>query len=245
MRKVELTILDRVPFSTDADKVLARLGLESGMRGEIVPLVSAALERACPRACFAVVAVGEREGDSVRIAGQAFKSHILTTNLARSGSVGLFVATCGRELEAWAESYPDMLLRWCAEELCQLALHAAVSAVEEHLDSLIDGPRHATMNPGSLPDWPLEQQAVLFNALGTVEQAVGVSLTPSFLMRPRKSVSGLRFGTESAFSNCRLCPRLDCPGRRAPYDEMEYDRRYGRVDPGAPACTLTGDQTAC
>jgi hypothetical protein len=239
---LELTILDGIEFRTDADTVLARLGLESGMRAEIAPLVDEALKVARPRACFAAAPVEERGEDSVRVAGQTFNSHILRVNVGESSEVGLFVATCGRELEAWAESHEDMLLRWCAEELCQLALHAAVIVVEERLDSLLPGPRHATMNPGSLEDWPIQQQALFFRALGDVEAAVGVTLTPSFLMRPRKSVSGLRFGTETDYSNCRLCPRQDCPGRRAAYDEMEYERRYGRSGAGAAVCPGGGSR---
>jgi len=241
---LELTILEGIEFRTDVDTVLARLGLDNGMRTEIAPLVDAALETARPRACFAVTPVEECGDEWVRICGQVFSSRILSVNVGQSGQVGLFVATCGRELEAWAESHEDMLLRWCAEELCQLALHAAVTVVEERLDSSVPGPNHATMNPGSLTDWPIQQQALFFSALGDVERAVGVTLTPSFLMRPRKSVSGLRFGTETDYSNCRLCSREDCPGRRAAYDEMEYERRYGRAGAGAAACAGPGKRTA-
>jgi hypothetical protein len=55
---------------------------------------------------------------------------------------------------------------------------------------------------------------------------VGVRLTDSCLMMPTKSVSGIRFPTETSFESCQLCPRDDCPGRRAPYDSGLYDRRY-------------------
>lgn len=233
---LELKTIEGIEFRTDAGVVLSRLGLGREMEAEIAPLVEEALKAARPRACCAVAAIEERGERTVSVAGQTFNSHILRVNVEQCSEVGLFVATCGRELEAWAESHEDMLQRWCAEELCQLALHAAVTAVETHLDSFLPGAHHATMNPGSLEDWPIQQQAVFFRALGEVEPAVGVTLTPSFLMRPRKSVSGLRFGAETAYSNCRLCPRLDCPGRRAAYDEMEYERRYGRAGAGAMVC---------
>ncbi|MBE0616995.1 MAG: hypothetical protein IH608_03570 [Proteobacteria bacterium] len=47
---------------------------------------------------------------------------------------------------------------------------------------------------------------------------MGVRLTDSFLMIPRKSLSGLIFPSERPFVSCRLCDRRDCPGRQVPYD---------------------------
>jgi len=35
---------------------------------------------------------------------------------------------------------------------------------------------------------------------------------------PLKSGSGIWFPSESHYENCMLCPRTDCPNRRAPYD---------------------------
>jgi hypothetical protein len=75
------------------------------------------------------------------------------------------------------------------------------------------------MNPGSGDArlWPIGQQRPLFELLGDVEAAIGVRLTPSFLMVPNKSVSGILFPTEVRFESCQLCTRENCPRRRAPY----------------------------
>ena len=82
------------------------------------------------------------------------------------------------------------------------------------------------MSPGSLADWPLQEQRQLFTILGNTWDTVGVRLTDSLLMVPIKSVSGIRFPTESSFESCQLCPRAQCPGRRAPYDAGLYDLKY-------------------
>ncbi len=58
------------------------------------------------------------------------------------------------------------------------------------------------------------------------DAAIGVELTPSFLMVPNKSVSGLRFPTEENWASCMLCPRPDCPNRRAPHDPELFERKY-------------------
>jgi hypothetical protein len=82
------------------------------------------------------------------------------------------------------------------------------------------------MGPGQLKDWPLEEQRPLFALLGDVEGAVGVTLSDSLLMIPRKSLSGIYFPTEIPFMACQLCPKESCPSRKARYDEKlagEYD----------------------
>ena len=82
------------------------------------------------------------------------------------------------------------------------------------------------MNPGSLADWPLREQRTLFALLGDVHGAIGVELTPSLLMTPTKSVSGILFPTAETFASCQLCPREECPNRRAVYDPLLFAQRY-------------------
>jgi hypothetical protein len=74
------------------------------------------------------------------------------------------------------------------------------------------------MSPGSLEDWPIQEQAALFNLLGDTESELGVRLSDSLLMIPRKSISGIFFPAEGSFESCRLCPRRNCQGRRAAHD---------------------------
>jgi hypothetical protein len=82
------------------------------------------------------------------------------------------------------------------------------------------------MSPGSLEDWPIEEQSPLFSILNGVEEYTGVGLAENFLMIPRKSVSGIYFPTETEFYSCQLCIKERCPGRRAGYSE-EVAREYG------------------
>jgi hypothetical protein len=84
------------------------------------------------------------------------------------------------------------------------------------------------MNPGSgeASVWPLEEQRLLFTLLGgtqSVNQEIGVQLTPSYLMVPEMSVSGILFPSETNYTNCQLCQRPDCPGRRAHFDAHLWD----------------------
>ena len=58
---------------------------------------------------------------------------------------------------------------------------------------------------------------------------IGVHLTESCMMVPTKTVSGLRFHLEESFESCMLCPRPDCPSRKAPYDPDLYQRKYRSI----------------
>jgi hypothetical protein len=231
---MELTVLDNIALDLDSAAVLKRLKMEGmdGLGQEVAVLVGQALEVGRPRACCGVAGIGELGRDYAVLDGERFTSRILRVNLGGNTRAAFFVATCGRELERWAESQEDFLLRFCAEEICELALRSAAAALEKHLETRLGGPYVATMNPGSLPDWPLTQQTQLFRALGDVRSAVGVELTESFLMRPRKSLSGIGFATPEPYSNCQLCPREDCPGRRMPFDSMKYSAKYAEPSVG-------------
>jgi hypothetical protein len=84
----------------------------------------------------------------------------------------------------------------------------------------------AVMTPGSIDDWPIQEQKPLFTILGGIEAAIGVRLRDSFMMEPRQSVSGIVFPTAIDFQTCMLCPRQKCPKRRAPYDRNLYEQRF-------------------
>jgi hypothetical protein len=48
----------------------------------------------------------------------------------------------------------------------------------------------------------------------------------SLMMDPVQSISGIIFPTETSFESCQLCPRENCPGRRAAYDKNLYEKKY-------------------
>jgi hypothetical protein len=151
---------------------------------------------------------------------------VLRVNLDQAHRVIAYVATCGMELDAWAKSFDDMLYGYWADVIKEGALRSAMQALNEHLEACYTLGHTGVMNPGSLADWPIQQQRPLFQLLGDPTAAIGVVLTDSFLMQPNKSVSGIRFPTEASYENCQLCPREGCPGRRAPYEPELFAEKY-------------------
>jgi hypothetical protein len=174
--------------------------------------------------------IESRGDDSIVIDGIRFSSRVLCVNLDRAHRVFAYLATCGRELYDWADSLDDPLVQFWSNAIQQRALRAATRALTADINERYQPGRTSAMAPGSLGEWPLAEQRPLFALLGDTVRATGVRLTESLLMVPTKSVSGIRFPTEERFESCQLCPRVDCPGRRAPYDEGLYDRKYRRKE---------------
>ncbi len=225
------TILSDIPFVLDFDALLRRLRLQpdSADSKQLRRMADCAQEIARPKAMYRLAYVDDKEPEAVLVDKVRLASRVLRVNLDQVHRVVVYVVTCGRELHEWSESIPDVFERYWADEIKAMALGCARTACDAHQDKHLELGKTARMNPGSLEDWPLSQQGPLFEILGDVRSAVGVELTDSFLMVPNKSVSGLRFSTETSFENCQLCPREVCPGRRVPYDPKLYERRYQRV----------------
>jgi hypothetical protein len=229
----KLALLQNIPFEIDLDSLLkrTRITANSSYGRELEHFASQAQEIARPKAMYKVAFVEHREDDRVLIDGISFVSRVLRVNLENAHRVFAYVATCGAELHEWGQSRQDLLEQFWAEKIQEMALGQAARYLGDHIDQQHQPGSTATMNPGSLADWPLKEQRHLFALLDNRSDEIGVRLSDSFLMTPTKSVSGIRFPTEYDFKNCQLCPRPDCPGRRAPYDQGLYEKRYkSKVD---------------
>jgi len=228
---VDTIVLDSIGFQIDLHQLLERLHAREGRQyiEEIKALVSEAQAIGRPRSLYKVAFVEARGDDYVVLDDVMFTSRVLRVNLNGTYRVFAYAATCGVELHDWAHSVDDLLHRYWADTISEMALRSAMKALEDHLVERYRPGGTATMSPGRLPDWPLQEQRPLFTLLGNPRDSIGVHLTDTFLMIPTKSVSGIRFPTEESFESCALCPRNRCPGRRAPYDRDLYDRKYRQV----------------
>lgn len=222
-------LLERISFEVDADQLMrkVRMETEDGFADEIQQLAEEARRIAVPKAMYRLAffqAVGD---DSLTIDGVELHSRVLRVNLSEANRLFAYVATCGRELEVWSRTKTDPLEQYWADAIKQLALGCAIQALNRDIVKRYRPGKTSTMAPGSLADWPIQQQRPLFRILGDVNGRVGVELSPSYLMIPNKSISGIRFPREESFESCLLCPRQDCPARRAPHDPALYEREYG------------------
>ncbi len=221
-------IIENILFEPDLPAALKQLHLREGSQDadEFSRMLDEAQAIANPKAMYRLASIDEKKDGSVIIDGIELTSRVLRVNLDTSQRIFPFLATCGIELEEWSGQIEDMFLQYWAEAIKEMALFAALKALESHLDARFRPGRVSSMSPGSLEDWPIDQQQVLFDVLGDTRRKIGVQLTPSFLMIPTKSVSGIRFPLDESFESCQLCPRVACPNRRAPYDETLYEKKY-------------------
>ncbi len=223
-----LFFLNNIPFKIDAAQAADKMKISRGSE-EYDFLLKIAAEselKGAPKAVYRIEYINERTEDSVVIGETTFKSRVLSVNLEKAHRVFPYVVTCGKELEEWSRNYTDPLFSYLADNIKQSALASAVTFVCDYIKETYGIKKYARMAPGSLKDWPIEEQRPFFKMMGRVQETAGVTLTESFLMLPSKSVSGLLYPTETAFESCMLCPREKCIGRRAPYNERLYKNKY-------------------
>ena len=185
-------------------------------------LVKQAVSIARPKAVYTTSFITGRSEDFIELDGVRMLSRIMPRNLHDVHRVFPYVATCGEEVDRWSATITDMVQGWWMDGVKEMMLTQAVNHMNRHFTDGLKLGAFSSMNPGSLPDWPVSEQKKLFSLLGDVKALIGVALTDSMLMLPTKTVSGFVFQTESGFENCCLCSRKGCTGRRAPFDKKMY-----------------------
>jgi hypothetical protein len=146
-----------------------------------------------PAAIYTILPVSELEHERVVLQnGQAFSGPLATRALAGATYVALAVCTAGPALDARVNE-----LFAAGDTLRALALdgagNAAVGGVAQLLSSVLCDEATARglrvgmrASPGQ-EGWPITEQRVLFGLLPG--EPIGVRLSPTCLMEPRKSVS--------------------------------------------------------
>lgn len=225
-----MEILQSIPFTIKREDVIK--ALQMGRTPESVEMIIDDLlpqseSAANPKALFKVSYIENRNEDTIHIDGREFKSRVLSRNLERVERIFPYVVTAGRELDAIEIDKNDIMRMYCFDAIKELILEAAILHLEEYIKGEFTPGIMAHMNPGSLSDWPITQQKILFSLFGDVEELIGVRLTESFLMDPIKSVSGIHFPTEFDFKSCMLCTRHPCIKRKAAFDP-EMAKNYNK-----------------
>jgi hypothetical protein len=140
--------------------------------------------------------------------------------LGQAGRVAAFVVTAGCELaEFVARRAGDPLRGWALDAFGSWAAEAAADALMRPLALRLLPDEALTLrySPGYC-GMELEEQRAIFQLAEAA--SIGVTLLPSMLMQPLKSISGLvGFGPRSSIERercpCERCPDLGCHMRRA------------------------------
>ena len=221
--------IDKIPLTTTIEQVMEKLRIEDTEDIDLVSdLFKTAKEIARPKILYREAFVEEISGKKVTINNTVFESTVLAANLKNIHRVFAYVCTCGKEVDDWAAKEKDYVVSLWLDMIKEFFLREANAFFKEHMKNSYKFEKISTINPGSgnEDNWHISQQAQLFSLIGGVTEEIGVRLTDSFLMLPIKSVSGILYPSETEFSNCVLCRRKNCQGRKAEFDSELYAKTF-------------------
>jgi hypothetical protein len=222
-----MEIINQIPVRLPRGEIRRQLHLDKDKRWEEVQtLIEEAKTLIRPKAAFKVSYISQKLESAVDIDGVRFSSRVLRKNLEEVERVFPYVITIGDRLKEKGSESKDLIKEYYFDVVGNIALSATRKFVEKQLQSRYGLDGMSSMSPGSLTDWPIEEQKPLFSLFGEQETPIGVKLSKHLLMLPAKSISGIYFPTEVSFFSCQLCPRDKCPGRKAAYDN-KLAKEYG------------------
>lgn len=225
-----MTIIEgrRADIDIDVESLLAFMGY-SDERPASKRLIETAheirgrcLDLVRPRSVYGVHEIGEADGGVVRIGDVEFKGKILKKVLGGSVIAAVAVGTVGGDIDDEIErlnSKGDTISALILDTMGLLVLmRSRISFLRELYDREAR-PRGFSITPPYGPGqchWDIREQGELFTLVDA--GSVGVRLTESSLMVPKKSVSGIiGLGPEGEVFDripCDICDRVDCQGRR-------------------------------
>ena len=195
------------PEKIDAEKYYRRISIFEEARKEAETLIH-------PRALFILISVKQiQDGEIILQGNEVIQSRLLASLLKSAGEILVGVSTLGDALEKRVDEHfkqGDSAKAVALDGWGTAALASFARQFEKHFGtiarargknlSIIFEPGHA--------EWPLDQQQVLFRLLPA--QKIGMRLTSSSLMIPKKSVSrlvGLGNGLFAEGTKCNYCSR--------------------------------------
>ena len=117
-------VLDDIVFDPDVNALAALLHIkpETARIAGLREMVNEARAIARPKALYQVARVDARGDDYVILNGTRFTSRVLQVNLATAHRAFVYIATCGVELDDWAQSKEILLDRYFADAIAGAAL---------------------------------------------------------------------------------------------------------------------------
>lgn len=215
-----------IPFIVDFDGAVKKLRIDEDYVDEYRDVFDDCMKIAKPVFVYAECPVSVKD-DHTEIGGESFISKVMQVNFKEMKRAFPYVVSCGRALYDMAQKESDPLTRFWIEGTAEQVMVSALGLSMNKLEKTYGIKHYSTMNPGSLPDFPIINQRGLFRLLEGECEKAGVTLTESCLMLPNKSVSGILYETDEHYTNCSLCTRDMCPNRREPFDEKKYREKYG------------------
>jgi len=219
-------IIDPVPLKLDGAELAANLKPQK-LGKEILKLFEKARPLIEPKAAYTSIRVSRFENDLVYLEnGQTLRGVILADVLSSGQESIPYVATIGPKLENEVSQERSLLRSYLLDKIGDYALHKALAYLKSlSAERLADRRMSVSeFSPGTGTGelFGIQQQKPLFQILDRATTSIGVHLTPSLMMIPKKSVSGVLAATPQEYVACAYCPRR-CESRSTPF-AGEYQR---------------------
>jgi hypothetical protein len=198
-------------------------GAGSAIFDSACEMVNKAKGLAEPKAAIVKKAPLSFNEETIKLAGGIeFSGKIISSHLKGAHHIYFFLVTIGSSLEDEASllmKKGESLSGYLLDRIGSFAVESLADKAEALLRNKYEpGGRSVSMrfSPGYC-DWPIEEQVKLDMLLDFSK--IGVRLTGSHMMVPRKSVSGIiGIGPKGLFSKsrsqCAICNMKDCGYRR-------------------------------
>jgi hypothetical protein len=176
------------------------------------------------RGCYSLFEISEikvRQGLILHSSGSLRCGSKIARQILGSESFALFVATAGNSFDEWIKSKAsgeDVLAEYLCSSIGSVIADKVADIVQEEINSLALKSGKGITNrysPGYC-SWNIKEQKGIFDLLPA--EKIGVTLTPSYLMKPIKSVSGIigiGAGKNPGPYMCDLCDMTNCLVKRA------------------------------
>lgn len=232
-RTPESCLVDFLPVTVRRGNLLRALGYEG--QGKLTPrveeLVREGMEEGVnllrPQGIYTLFPIREVSESGIRVNAEvAFETRLIARAFREAELMAVFIVTIGPEIERKVAqlSREDQMSRGLAyDTFGSEAAESAADLMNEIIEEWAGIQERRTtlrFSPGYC-DWSVEEQGKLFSLVDG--EKIGVRLSPSSMMIPRKSVSAIvgigpewsRKGGLHYPSPCPECPqRSECPNRR-------------------------------
>jgi hypothetical protein len=192
---------------------------DSYLKDQILHLTHQCLDICTPAACYAFIAEPLFSASSgvMTLNGRNFQlGKMVLSALKKSSEIAIFIGTCGEKVEQFSKQFmkeghslEGLIVDLIGSEIAEGVAEKVHRQIEE--DVAASGLRATNRYSPGYCNWPVSDQQQLFALMEG--NHCGVSLTPSSLMVPIKSVSGIIGVGESVRNRgyaCKQCPAEYC-----------------------------------
>ena len=215
--------LHKIPLSLSKDAVIEKMGgknmntISRRMAGAVEKALCEISQTASAQAVYTILPVNALNGSVTLGDRHTLKSKKLKSVFGPCQKAAVFVTTIGSDVDRLIQQNMQQQPHYgyILDTAASLAAETAAQYLYDYIDQNIKDDQGLTMrySPGYC-DWPLIEQKKIFTMLPS--DHIGVTLTETACMSPRKSVSGVigicPADTAKEHGNaCTTCQKMNCP----------------------------------